>query len=150
MRILLIKQNLIKSILLALALLDSSFALESSNDEFIISYRAKIKDNILLGEEYNVSRVLKKSSKYKVIGECEMINTAELESKNAMLKFLRESKDEMLECLNRHIHSNIREDLKSINNMISSQVLFKIAPRRILVDSRDSKILIKIIEEIKR
>lgn len=150
MKILLIKQNLIKSLLLVLALLDSSFGVESSNDEFIISYRAKLKDNILLGEEYNVSRVLRKSIDYKVIGECEMMNTAELDSKNAMLKFLRESKDEMLECLNRHIHSNIREDLKSINNMISSQVLFKIAPRRILVDSKDSKILIKIIEEIKR
>lgn len=152
MRILLIRRNLIKFILLVLALLESSIALESGNlnDEFIISYRAKVKDNVLLGEEYNVSKVLRRSVSYRIIDECEMINTAELDSKSAMLVFLRESKDEILDCLNRHIHSNVREDLKSIDNMISSQVLFKITPRRIIVESKDSKILIKVIEEIKK
>ncbi|RDU62452.1 hypothetical protein [Helicobacter sp. MIT 14-3879] len=123
-----------------------SFILSFGN-EYIISYRAIVKNHILMGEEYNVSKALSKSKSYEVVGECNLIDSKfDLDSANAIYLALKDNKDEILECFNKFIDNNIRDDVKYINNAIHSKISFSIKPQRVIAYFKDGKINIKIIK----
>ena len=109
---------------------------DSSNQEFIISYRAIAKNNILIGEEFKVAKALTLSQNPQIIAICD-INANDNTSKITILK---QNKDEILACFAGHLDSKIRDDIKSINNEVRTKTTFKIPAQRILLDLQRSKI----------
>ena len=116
--------------------------------EFIISYRAIVKNHSLIGEEFFVSRPVKNTKQYEVIGICNLdLSSTDLDSNlpSKIQKILKQNKDFLLDCISKATHISIRDDLKFINNAIFSKTTFKLPPQRILVDSNSNEI--KIIRE---
>lgn len=132
-----------------------------ANDEFIISYKAIVKNQILIGEEYNVSKALSLSRDYKVIGFCDFIPDVLSKNKDSNINvevessidetfgILKNNKDIILECLQKHINTKIRDDARFINNALHSKITFEVKPQRILAVFDGNKINIEIIERIK-
>ena len=104
--------------------------------EFIITYRAIAKNNILIGEEFKVAKALTLSQNPQIIAVCD-INTNDNTSNITILK---QNKDEILACFAGHLDSKIRDDIKSINNEVRTKTTFKIPAQRILLDLQRSKI----------
>lgn len=128
----------------------------AANDEFIISYRAIVKNQILIGEEYNVSRALSISKDYNVVGVCNFIPNLmpsedfSIESnQNVVFNILKQHKDIMLSCLQKHTNTKIRDDVVFINNALKSKITFEVMPQRILAIYDGNTMNIEIIERIK-
>ena len=115
---------------------DSPTQSTKNNDEFIISYRAIAKNNVLIGEEFKVAKALTISQNPRIIAKCD-INTNELDSQ---LMILKQNKDEILACFAGHLDSKIRDDIKSINNEVRTKTTFKIPAQRILLDLQNAQI----------
>lgn len=49
-----------------------------ANDEFFISYKAWVKNQILVGEEFNIAQVLSQSKNWHTIGNCEFVDTSDI------------------------------------------------------------------------
>lgn len=109
---------------------------ESSANEFIISYRAIAKNNILIGEEFKVAKALTLSQNPQIIAICD-INAND---NTSSITILKQNKDEILACFAGHLDSKIRDDIKSINNEVRTKTTFKIPAQRILLDLQRSKI----------
>ncbi|MDE6886193.1 MAG: hypothetical protein K2P17_04055 [Helicobacteraceae bacterium] len=138
----------------------------SANDEFFVSYKAVVKNQILTNEQYYISKALSKSDGWQVIGECEFIDSSNTNildendveqgdlfndkpSATLLKKILEANKDNVLECLHREIDAYIRDDIKSINNALNSKTNFEYKPQRIKVKYDDNKINIRFLEQIK-
>lgn len=117
------------------------------SEEFIISYKAITKNNVLIGEEFNISKALKNTSNYEVIGICDFIDISTRDLDSNLKNILKDNKDTILDCLNKNIYSKIINDIKFIKNAIQSKTTFKIPPQRIIIDTNDNKINMKIIRE---
>ena len=104
--------------------------------EFIITYRAIAKNNILIGEEFKVAKALTLSQNPQIIAICD-INTND---NTSSITILKQNKDEILACFAGHLDSKIRDDIKSINNEVRTKTTFKIPAQRILLDLQRSKI----------
>lgn len=107
-----------------------------NNGEFIITYRAIAKNNILIGEEFKVAKTLTKSKNPRIIAQCDI----NINDSDSSLKILKQNKDEILACFAGHLDSKIRDDIKSINNEVRTKTTFKIPAQRILLDLQNSKI----------
>lgn len=112
---------------------------EKISDEFIISYRAIVKDSILIGEEFSVVKALTKSKDYDILGVCELDIMDFGDSKN-YTHFLKQRKEAILECLQTHTQGKISDYTKTINNETRTKTTFKIPPQRILFYPQDSKL----------
>lgn len=115
------------------------------SDELIISYRAITENNILFGEEFNVSKVLKKTNQYYVIGECNFINNDDNNETNT-IKIIKHHKEEMLNCFSKNVNAKIIDTIKSINNVVNSKTSFAIPPQRVITNIDNALIQIKIIK----
>ncbi|MGX2983791.1 hypothetical protein [Helicobacter sp. 23-1045] len=115
---------------------DSPKQSTKNNGEFIITYRAIAKNNILIGEEFKVAKALTLSQNPQIIAVCD-INTNDNDSNITILK---QNKDEILACFAGHLDSKIRDDIKSINNEVRTKTTFKIPAQRVLLDLQRSKI----------
>lgn len=109
------------------------------SEEFIISYRAIVKDGILIGEEFSVVKALTQSKNYDILGVCELDIMDFGDSKN-YTPFLKQRKEAILECLQTHTQSKISDYTKTINNETRTKTTFKIPPQRILFYPQDSKL----------
>ena len=109
---------------------------KNNAQEFIITYRAIAKNNILIGEEFKVAKALTISQNPRIIAQCD-INANDNASNITILK---QNKDEILACFAGHLDSKIRDDIKSINNEVRTKTTFKIPAQRILLDLQRSKI----------
>lgn len=105
-------------------------------DEFIISYRAIVKNNVLIGEEFNVAKVLTHSQNPDIIAQCDI----ELSPDDSNIKTLKQNQNAILECFERKLSHKIRDDIKSINNEVRTKTTYKIPPCRILLDKQNAKI----------
>lgn len=105
-------------------------------DEFIVSYRAIAKNNILIGEEFKVAKALTQSQNPLIIAHCD-ISTNDSDSS---IKIIKQNKNEILSCFAEHLDSKIRDDVKSINNEVRTKTTFKIPSQRILLDLPNAKI----------
>lgn len=131
--------------------------------ELIISYKAIVKNQILVSEEYNVIKVLNKSKEFTLIGNCDFVDSSNLHesltlqnnnefnnlNESQTIQILKNNKDEILECLQKNINTKIRDDSKFINNILVSRIKFEIPAQRIIAIENNNKIEIKIIEKIK-
>lgn len=102
--------------------------------EFIISYKAIVKDNVLLGEEFNVAKALTFSEDYEVLGICDLENIGEnFKNDSAKVTFLKQNKEAILECLQTHTQGKISDSTKFIDNQTRTTTTFKIPPQRVLL-----------------
>lgn len=122
--------------------------ISQGNSEFIISYKAIIKDQILIGEEFNIVKALTRSKEYSITGGCDFIpNNMDIESK--LIDILKINKEMVLECLEKNINAKITDDTKFINNEVSSKTKFEFLPHRILADIKNNRIDIQFIKKIR-
>ena len=108
-----------------------------NNGEFIISYRAIMKNNILIGEEFKVAKALTTSQNPTIIAQCDII---EFSPNDSHIKTLKQNQSAILECIERELKSKIRDDVKSINNEVRTKTTYKIPAQRILLDRQRLKI----------
>ena len=112
-------------------------SLDSANlNEFIISYRAIMKNNALIGEKFSVSKALVVTQNPRIQATCDIESNA-LDSNLAILKH---NQSAILECFERELSTKIRDDVKSINNEVRTKTTYKIPAQRILLDRQRSKI----------
>ncbi|RDU58279.1 hypothetical protein [Helicobacter sp. MIT 99-5507] len=123
-------------------------AIAQSNDEFIVSYKAIIKNQILFGEEYNVVKSLTISDKYTIVGRCDFIPD-EIEAESNLIEILRNNKEMVLDCLHKNISAKISDNVKFIDNAINFKTKFEFKPHRILAFFDGNKVDIKFIEKLK-
>ncbi len=121
--------------------IDDKGLVESSADstnqnEFIISYRAIMKDNILIGEEFKVAKALTITQNPRIMETCDIESNAN----DSHIKTLRLNKNAILSCFERTLNNKIRDDIKSINNEVRVKTTYKIPAQRILLDRKDGKI----------
>ena len=109
----------------------------NNKDEFIISYRAIMKNNILIGEEFKVAKALTTSQNPTIIAQCDII---EFSPDDSHIKTLKQNQSAILECIERELKSKIRDDVKSINNEVRTKTTYKIPAQRILLDRQRLKI----------
>lgn len=127
-------------------------AIAQSSDEFIISYKAILKNQILLGEEYNIVKSLTISDKYIIVGKCDFIPKIEVESnlvESNLIKILRNNKENLLDCLHKNVDAKVSDNAKLIGNVANFKTKFEFKPHRILAFFDGNKIDIKFIEKIK-
>ncbi len=111
--------------------------ISNNKDEFIISYRAIMKNNVLIGEEFKVAKALTTSQNPTIIAQCDII---EFSPDDSHIKTLKQNQSAILECIERELKSKIRDDVKSINNEVRTKTTYKIPAQRILLDRQRSKI----------
>ena len=121
-------------------------ALAQSSDEFIISYKAIIKNQILLGEEFNITKSLTTSDDYMVVGRCDFIPE---NTESELIEILRNNKEIMLDCLYKNIGAKISDDVKFIDNAVNFKTKVEFAPHRILAFFDGNKIDIQFIEKLR-
>lgn len=112
---------------------------DKTSEEFIVSYKAIVKDSILIGEEFSVVKALTQSKDYDILGVCELDIVDFGDSKN-YTPFLKQRKEAILECLQTHTQGKISDYTKTINNETRTKTTFKIPPQRILFYPQDSKL----------
>lgn len=112
---------------------------DKTSEEFIVSYKAIVKDSILIGEEFSVVKALTQSKNYDILGVCELDIVDFGDSKN-YTPFLKQRKEAILECLQTHTQGKISDYTKTINNETRTKTTFKIPPQRILFYPQDSKL----------
>lgn len=117
------------------------------DDEFIVSYKAIINNQILIGEEYNITKSLTTSKKYSIVGKCDFIPN-DIEAETKLIDILKANKEMILDCLHKNIDAKIRDDVKYINNMVNFKTKFEFWPHRILAVFDGNKINIKFIKKI--
>ena len=112
-------------------------AKSNSNDEFIISYRAIMQNNVLIGEEFKVAKALTISQNPNIIAQCDIV---EFSPDDSHIKTLKQNQSAILSCFEQTLHNKIRDDIKSINNEVRTKTTYKIPAQRILLDRQRSKI----------
>ncbi|WP_156923045.1 hypothetical protein [Helicobacter pametensis] len=118
----------------------------------MISYRAKIKNTLFVGEEYRVSKVIDskgtrglKDGSFKVFGVCHLTPKMSLEKKE-IGRFLKENQEGVLECL-------YASGVKITDNVVMrdlqarSKTILAIPPRRVIASLKDGIVELKILEK---
>ena len=119
-----------------------------SGDEFIISYEAIMKNQILLGEEYNIVKSLTTSDKYIIVGRCDFIPN-QIEAESNLIEILKNNKEMVLDCLHKNINAKVSDNVSFIDNAVNFKTKFEFKPHRILAFFDGNKIDIKFIEKLK-
>lgn len=114
-----------------------SIADSTNQNEFIISYRAIMKNNVLIGEEFKVAKALTTSQNPTIIAQCDIV---ESNPSDSHIKTLRLNQSAILSCFERTLNNKIRDDIKSINNEVRTKTTYKIPAQRILLDRQRLKI----------
>lgn len=121
-------------------------------EEFIISYEVKMRNDLLSGESYRVSKVIVpkgadglKEGKFKVLKSCKILPEENLEE-SEIQKFLKLHKEEVLDCL---YSSGIElyDEATTKNLQSQSKTIFKIPPKRILAVLENGVINLSVLEK---
>lgn len=124
-------------------------------EEFIISYSAKVENDILSGEQYKVSKVLNKRGvegigrgEYKIFKTCqivpvELIGEGDIE---VLDWFLKRYKSEVLDCL---YESGVKiyDEVIAKNSQAQTKTIFKIPPTRVIVGIKNGVIDLQVLEK---
>lgn len=128
------------------------YVMSASSEEFIISYEVKMRNELLSGESYRVSKVITprgedglKKGKFKVLKSCQILPEEHLEEKG-MQKFLKLHKEEVLDCL---YSSGVElyDEATTKNLQSQSKTIFKIPPKRILAVLKDGVVNLSVLEK---
>ncbi|MCE3046986.1 hypothetical protein [Helicobacter kayseriensis] len=121
-------------------------------EEFIISYRAKIKNTLFEGEEYRVSKVIDskgsrgvKNGEFEIIKKCTFVPLGVLEQRDVE-KYLKQNKDQVLECL----YSSgvgIYDEVITKDLQAKSKTIFKVPPKRVIAQLKDGVIEFSVLEK---
>lgn len=122
------------------------------SQEFIISYKIKIHNELLSGESYKVSRVITprgesglKEGRFKIVKSCKILPEENLQEEEIQ-NFLKLHKEEVLECL---YSSGVElyDEATTKNLQSQSKTIFKIPPRRVLITLKDGVVNLNVLEK---
>lgn len=119
-------------------------------EEFIISYQAKMENDLLEGEEYKVSKVLYprgveglKSGEFKLMRVCEILN---IENEDSVFRSLKKNQEQVLDCLYMS-GTQIYDEAMAKNLQARTRTILKIPPKRVLANVQNGVIELKVLEK---
>lgn len=127
--------------------------------EFIISYKAKMQNDLLVGEDYKVSEVIAKKGdkgieegEYRIIKVCNIIpkdyEGVEDEA-NFVKKVLKTQRELVLDCL---YSSGIKiyDEVTSRDLQAKSKTIFSIPPKRVIAKYENGILNLGILEKVEK
>lgn len=119
-------------------------------NEFIFSYKAISKNNVLVSEQVVVSQALTLSDKYNILGECQipLISTKTI-FKHTVIRTIEDSikhDHDLLSCINKFIPFHVLNDDKSIGQVSNTKSILTIDPMRFKAREYDGNLIIQLIE----
>lgn len=141
---------------LALALCVGVWANEM---EFIISYKAKMQNDLLVGEDYRVSEVIEnrgvkgiESGEYRIVKVCNIVprDYEGVESEASFVKkVLKTQRELVLDCL---YSSGVKiyDEVTSKDLQAKSKTILSIPPRRIVVKYENGMLNLGILEKVEK
>ncbi|RDU72114.1 hypothetical protein [Helicobacter brantae] len=136
-----------------------SLWLWGSEMEFIISYKAKMQDDILVGEDYKVSEVIDskgirgiKDGDYQLFKICNIIprDYEGVEDEASFIKkVLKTQRELVLDCL---YSSGVKiyDEVTSKDLQAKSRTIFSIPPKRVIAKYENGVVNLGILEEKKK
>lgn len=127
--------------------------------EFIISYKAKIKNDLLVGEDYKVSEVLEnkgtkgiKNGEYRVFKLCKIIPQSyegQEDEANFVKKVLKTQREVVLDCL---YSSGVKiyDEVTSKDLQAKSKTIFSIPPKRVIAKYENGILNLAILEKVEK
>lgn len=133
-----------------------SLWLWGSEIEFIISYKAKMQDDLLVGEDYKVSEVIQskgingiKKGDYEIFKICKIIPRdyeGQEDEQSFIKKVLKTQRELVLDCL---YSSGIKiyDEVTSRDSQAKSRTIFAIPPKRVIAKYENGVVNLGILEE---
>lgn len=127
--------------------------------EFIISYKAKIKNDLLVGEDYKVSEVLEnkgtkgiKNGEYRVFKLCKIIPQSyegQEDEASFAKKVLKTQREVVLDCL---YSSGVKiyDEVTSKDLQAKSKTIFSIPPKRVIAKYENGILNLAILEKVEK
>lgn len=127
--------------------------------EFIISYKAKIKNDLLVGEDYKVSEVLEnkgtkgiKNGEYRVFKLCKIIPQSyegQEDEASFVKKVLKTQREVVLDCL---YSSGVKiyDEVTSKDLQAKSKTIFSIPPKRVIAKYENGILNLAILEKVEK
>ncbi|WP_305862933.1 hypothetical protein [Helicobacter cholecystus] len=127
--------------------------------EFIISYKAKMQNDLLVGEEYKVSEVIGnrglrgiKNGEYRVLKFCKILPSEYEGQKNEasfIKQVLKSHREAVLDCL---YSSGVKiyDEVISRDLQARSKTIFSIPPKRVIVKYDNGVINLGILEKLEK
>ncbi len=131
-------RNLSSAILVIFALFVPLFGAE----HYIFSYRIAVRDSVVISERYNFSKAMVIPGKYETLGECQFLPE---DGRVSALKYLKDSHEEVLNCLFRH-GVGLRDDTSASNHRSKSTTTLQITPTHVVVEFKEGLIIMKIVQ----
>ena len=131
-------RNLSSVILVIFALFVPLFGAE----HYIFSYRVAVRDSVVISERYNFSKAMVIPSKYETLGECQFLPE---DGRVSALKYLKDSHEEVLNCLFRH-GVGLRDDTSANKHRSKSTTTLQMTPTLVVVECEGGLIIMKIVQ----
>ncbi|WP_300642461.1 hypothetical protein [uncultured Helicobacter sp.] len=125
--------------------------------EFIISYKAKMQNDLLVGEDYRVSEVIEnkgakgiKNGEYKVFKLCKIIPQdyeGQEDEVSFVKKVLKTQREVVLDCL---YSSGVKiyDEVTSRDLQAKSKTIFSIPPKRVIAKYENGVLNLGILEKV--
>ena len=124
--------------------------------EFIISYKAKMQNDLLVGEDYRVSEVIEnkgakgiKNGEYKVFKLCKIIPQDDegQEDEVSLKKVLKTQREVVLDCL---YSSGVKiyDEVTNRDLQAKSKTIFSIPPKRVIAKYENGVLNLGILEKV--
>ena len=125
--------------------------------EFIISYKAKMQNDLLVGEDYKVSEVIEnkgakgiKNGEYKVFKLCKIIPQdyeGQEDEVSFVKKVLKTQREVVLDCL---YSSGVKiyDEVTSRDLQAKSKTIFSIPPKRVIAKYENGVLNLGILEKV--
>lgn len=127
--------------------------------EFLISYKAKMENDLLVGEEYKVSEVIDnkgikgiKNGEYRVFKLCKILPTGYDGQENEsefVKKVLKTQRELVLDCL---YSSGVKiyDEVTSRDLQAKSRTILSIPPKRVVAKYENGVINLEILEKLEK
>ncbi|HIY44707.1 MAG TPA: hypothetical protein IAA23_06750 [Candidatus Helicobacter avistercoris] len=126
--------------------------------EFIISYKAKMQNDLLVGEDYRVSEVIEnkgakgiKNGEYKIFKLCKIIPQdyeGQEDEVSFVKKVLKTQREVVLDCL---YSSGVKiyDEVTNRDLQAKSKTIFSIPPKRVIAKYENGVLNLGILEKVK-
>ncbi|WP_300221984.1 hypothetical protein [uncultured Helicobacter sp.] len=127
--------------------------------EFIISYKAKMQNDLLVGEDYRVSEVIEnkgakgiKNGEYKVFKLCKIIPQdyeGQEDEVSFVKKVLKTQREVVLDCL---YSSGVKiyDEVTNRDLQAKSKTIFSIPPKRVIAKYENGVLNLGILEKVEK
>ncbi|ANV97707.1 hypothetical protein BBW65_02305 [Helicobacter enhydrae] len=122
--------------------------------EFILSYRAKMVNDFLEGEEYKVSRVLSPKGKqglqngdFEIVKTCKIVTEENAEGLSGLQNILKRNQDKILDCLYGG-EVSVDDEVVTLNLQAKSKTILKIPPVRVVAIFEGGVLELNILDEV--